>query len=69
MDFISGLSEVEAASYDEPPPRNWVERFWSWLVSSFLAQTPERFSQMLTYRCLFYRCSLPCLAFFHFCAH
>lgn len=22
-------------SYDEPPPRNWVERFWSWLVSIF----------------------------------
>ena len=34
MDFISGLAEVEAASYDEPPPRNWIERFWGWLVSS-----------------------------------
>lgn len=33
MDFTSGLAEVEAASYDEPPPRNWVERVWSWLVS------------------------------------
>ena len=33
MDFQSGLAEVEAASYDEPPPRNWVERFWGWLVS------------------------------------
>lgn len=35
MDFKSGLAEVEAASYDEPPPRNWVERVWAWLVSTF----------------------------------
>ena len=33
MDFKTGLAEVEAASYDEPPPRNWVERVWAWLVS------------------------------------
>ncbi|KAH8107079.1 amino acid permease [Cristinia sonorae] len=32
MDFYSGLEEVEAASYDEPPPRNWMERFWGWLM-------------------------------------
>lgn len=32
MDFKSGLAEIEAASYDEPPPRNWVERVWAWLV-------------------------------------
>lgn len=32
MDFKTGLAEVEAASYDEPPPRNWVERVWAWLV-------------------------------------
>ncbi|THG96600.1 hypothetical protein EW026_g5266 [Hermanssonia centrifuga] len=32
MDFKSGLAEVEAASYDEPPPRNWVEKFWGWLM-------------------------------------
>ena len=32
MDFKTGLDEVEAASYDEPPPRNWVEAFWGWLV-------------------------------------
>ncbi|KAI0078940.1 amino acid permease [Panus rudis PR-1116 ss-1] len=36
MDFLSGLAEIEAACYDEPPPRNWVERFWSWLVSLIL---------------------------------
>ncbi|GBE80532.1 amino acid permease [Sparassis latifolia] len=29
MDFKSGLDEVLAASYDEPPPRNWVERIWA----------------------------------------
>lgn len=33
LDFKSGLAEVEAATYDEPPPRNAIERFWSWLVS------------------------------------
>ncbi|TBU35180.1 amino acid permease [Dichomitus squalens] len=32
MDFVSGLKEIEADTYDEPPPRNWVERFWSWLM-------------------------------------
>jgi hypothetical protein len=33
MDFKTGLDIVEAASYDEPPPRNWVEKVWAWLVS------------------------------------
>ena len=33
MDLVSGLKEIEAECYDEPPPRNWVERFWAWLVS------------------------------------
>ena len=37
MDFVSGLKEIEADTYDEPPPRNWVERFWGWLVSAHLA--------------------------------
>ncbi|THG94146.1 hypothetical protein EW026_g7267 [Hermanssonia centrifuga] len=32
MDFKSGLAEVEAASYDKPPPRNWVEKVWGWLM-------------------------------------
>ncbi|KAF8334137.1 amino acid permease [Cantharellus anzutake] len=32
MDFYSGLAEIEADSYDEPPPANWIERFWSWLM-------------------------------------
>ncbi|PFH54652.1 hypothetical protein AMATHDRAFT_134256 [Amanita thiersii Skay4041] len=33
MDFISGLKEIEAHTYDEPPPRNKIEAFWQWLVS------------------------------------
>ncbi|KAK7692232.1 hypothetical protein QCA50_003857 [Cerrena zonata] len=32
MDFKTGMDEIEAASYDEPPPRNLVERFWNWLM-------------------------------------
>ena len=33
MDFKTGLEEVLAASYDEPPPRNWIERIWTTIVS------------------------------------
>ncbi|EIW64731.1 amino acid permease [Trametes versicolor FP-101664 SS1] len=32
MDFITGLKEIEAETYDEPPPRNWVEKWWQWLM-------------------------------------
>ncbi|KAG8789686.1 hypothetical protein FRC19_000983 [Serendipita sp. 401] len=32
MDFQTGLAEIEAATYDEPPPRNIVEKFWSKLI-------------------------------------
>ncbi|OCH87655.1 amino acid permease [Obba rivulosa] len=32
MDFKSGLQDVLAASYDEPPPRNIFERIWSWMT-------------------------------------
>ncbi|THH11561.1 hypothetical protein EW145_g583 [Phellinidium pouzarii] len=31
MDFVSGLKEIEADMYDEPPPRNWIEHLWTWL--------------------------------------
>ncbi|CCM01935.1 uncharacterized protein FIBRA_04008 [Fibroporia radiculosa] len=37
MDFVSGLKEIEAATYDEPPPRNWLEAFWGWLPPRFMA--------------------------------
>ena len=33
MDFYSGLAEIEASTYDEPPPKNKLEAFWGWLVS------------------------------------
>lgn len=33
MDFKTGIAEIEAASYDEPPPRNFAEKIWAWLVS------------------------------------
>ena len=33
MDFYSDLAEIEAVTYDEPPPRNKMEAFWQWLVS------------------------------------
>ncbi|OBZ79129.1 putative proline-specific permease put4 [Grifola frondosa] len=32
MDFVTGLKEIEADTYDEPPPRNWAEAFWQWLM-------------------------------------
>jgi amino acid transporter len=32
MDFVTGLDVIEAESYDEPPPKNWVERVWSWIM-------------------------------------
>lgn len=32
MDFKSGLAEIEAATYDEPPPRNALEKFWQKLM-------------------------------------
>ncbi|KAF9513650.1 hypothetical protein BS47DRAFT_1295925 [Hydnum rufescens UP504] len=28
MDFITGVAEAQADSYDEPPPRNILEKFW-----------------------------------------
>ncbi|OJA12045.1 hypothetical protein AZE42_06700 [Rhizopogon vesiculosus] len=32
MDFKSDLAEIEADTYDEPPPKNKLEAFWQWLV-------------------------------------
>jgi len=28
MDFITGLADIEADTYDEPPPRNLWEAVW-----------------------------------------
>ncbi|KII84073.1 hypothetical protein PLICRDRAFT_179755 [Plicaturopsis crispa FD-325 SS-3] len=33
MDFVSDLVEIEADSYEDPPPKNMLEAFWAWLVS------------------------------------
>ncbi|KAH9982507.1 amino acid permease [Lactifluus volemus] len=32
MDFYTGLAEIEASTYDEPPPKNRAEAIWQWLV-------------------------------------
>jgi yeast amino acid transporter len=32
MDFVSGIAEIEATTYDEPEPTNIWERFWRWVV-------------------------------------
>ncbi|QRW09028.1 amino acid permease [Ceratobasidium sp. AG-Ba] len=32
MDFMSGIAEIEADTYDEPPPKNAWEKFWAWLM-------------------------------------
>ncbi|KIK66906.1 hypothetical protein GYMLUDRAFT_239115 [Collybiopsis luxurians FD-317 M1] len=35
MDFVTHIAEIEAAEYDDPPPRNRIEAFWQWLVTYF----------------------------------
>jgi len=32
MDFYTGLAEIEASTYDEPPPKNRREAIWAWLM-------------------------------------
>ncbi|KZT66151.1 hypothetical protein DAEQUDRAFT_482566 [Daedalea quercina L-15889] len=32
MDFVTNVKEIEAETYDDPPPRNWAERCWAWLM-------------------------------------
>jgi len=32
MDFVTNIREIEADTFDEPPPRNKWEAFWQWLV-------------------------------------
>ncbi|KAF8123869.1 amino acid permease [Boletus edulis] len=32
MDFESGVSEIDAITYDDPPPKNWIEAVWMWLM-------------------------------------
>ncbi|KAJ7937354.1 amino acid permease [Mycena leptocephala] len=32
MDFVTNIAEIEADTYDDPPPRNKLEAFWAWLL-------------------------------------
>ncbi|PPQ72714.1 hypothetical protein CVT26_003009 [Gymnopilus dilepis] len=32
MDFVTNIKEIEADTYDDPPPRNKAEAFWQWLM-------------------------------------
>ncbi|PPQ89594.1 hypothetical protein CVT25_012339 [Psilocybe cyanescens] len=32
MDFITNIKEIEAETYDDPPPRNKLEAVWQWLM-------------------------------------
>ncbi|KAF8313221.1 hypothetical protein DL93DRAFT_2167944 [Clavulina sp. PMI_390] len=32
MDFVSGIAEIEADSYEEEPPKSLVEKLWKWLI-------------------------------------
>lgn len=34
MDFKSNIAEIEADESPEDPPKNMIESFWRWLVSS-----------------------------------
>jgi len=36
MDFITGVAQAQADSYDEPPPRNILEKIWLSLMWPFL---------------------------------
>ncbi|KAF9231741.1 amino acid permease [Melanogaster broomeanus] len=33
MDFKSGVADFDAITYDDPPPKNWIEAVWMWLAS------------------------------------
>ncbi|KAJ3545067.1 hypothetical protein NMY22_g2575 [Coprinellus aureogranulatus] len=32
MDFVTNIDEIEADTYDDPPPKNKLEAFWQWLM-------------------------------------
>ncbi|KAJ7367981.1 amino acid permease [Mycena albidolilacea] len=32
MDFVTNIAEIEADTYDDPPPKNKLEAFWAWLM-------------------------------------
>jgi hypothetical protein len=51
MDFYTGIAEIEANTYDEPPPKNRVEAFWRWLVSDRVESFCMRPAHRLAHRC------------------
>ncbi|KAJ7499235.1 amino acid permease [Mycena latifolia] len=32
LDYVTDIAEIEADTYDEPPPKNKLEAFWAWLM-------------------------------------
>ncbi|PBK95566.1 amino acid permease [Armillaria gallica] len=42
MDFVTNIDEIEADTYDEPPPKNKIEAFWQWLVSHLMSLLPMK---------------------------
>ncbi|KAJ7095083.1 amino acid permease [Mycena belliarum] len=32
LDFVTDIAEIEAETYEDPPPRNKLEAFWQWLM-------------------------------------
>ncbi|KAJ7141206.1 amino acid permease/ SLC12A domain-containing protein [Mycena epipterygia] len=32
LDFVTDIAEIEADTYDDPPPKNKLEAFWAWLM-------------------------------------
>jgi len=32
LDFVTDISEIEAETFDDPPPKNKLEAFWAWLM-------------------------------------
>lgn len=40
MDFVTNINEIEADSYDDPPPRNSAEALWQWLMSARILLLP-----------------------------
>ncbi|KZS93405.1 amino acid permease [Sistotremastrum niveocremeum HHB9708] len=42
VDLHSGIAEIEASTYDDPPPRNGLEKFWAWLGNEMLVSLVEK---------------------------
>lgn len=60
MDFITGLDEIEADTYDEPPPKNKMEAFWAWLVCLYFVHTESGRLLMVSLADVIYFCTYCC---------